>query len=250
MFSAESNSGISVSRRRSDALALVFALLFPSALTYVYFDLLADQCPAVQQTVYTVGKAVQFLFPIAWVVYTSGMRRPWARRTARGLLLGILFGLVVLTAMLVLYHGWLKPAGLLEEPGRQIRAKILGLGIDSFWKYAALGVFYSVCHSFLEEYYWRWFVYGRMRRHTSWSVAMLVSSLGFMAHHVILLKTYFGWASPATYFFSLSVAVGGAVWAWLYERSGSLGGPWLSHLLVDAGIFLIGFDLARGLLAP
>ena len=31
--------------------------------------------------------------------------------------------------------------------------------------------------------------------------------------------------------------------AWLYRRSGSLVGPWLSHLLVDAGIMVIGYDL-------
>ena len=47
---------------------------------------------------------------------------------------------------------------------------------------------------------------------------------------------------------SAAVAIGGAFWAWLYERSGSLVGPWMSHLLVDAGIFLVGFDLVRGML--
>ena len=44
-------------------------------------------------------------------------------------------------------------------------------------------------------------------------------------------------------FFSASVAIGGAVWAWLYDRSGSLLGPWLSHILIDAAIFIIGYDL-------
>ena len=37
--------------------------------------------------------------------------------------------------------------------------------------------------------------------------------------------------------------LGLAVW-----RSGSLAGPWLSHLVVDAAIFLVGYDLARDLL--
>jgi uncharacterized protein len=44
---------------------------------------------------------------------------------------------------------------------------------------------------------------------------------------------------------SAGVAVGGAFWAWLYERTGSIFGPWLSHLLIDAGIFWIGYDLIR-----
>ena len=45
-----------------------------------------------------------------------------------------------------------------------------------------------------------------------------------------------------------SIAAGGAVWAWIYERTGSLYGPWLSHLVVDAGIFIIGYDIAATLL--
>jgi membrane protease YdiL (CAAX protease family) len=43
--------------------------------------------------------------------------------------------------------------------------------------------------------------------------------------------------------FSLSVAGGGVVWAWLYERTGSIYPAWVSHLLVDAGLFVIGYDL-------
>jgi membrane protease YdiL (CAAX protease family) len=78
--------------------------------------------------------------------------------------------------------------------------------------------------------------------------AIIVSSVGFMAHHVIVLSVYFGWFSPASVFFSLAVAVGGATWAWIYYRSGSLVGPWASHLLVDVGIFVVGFDLVRPLL--
>jgi len=41
------------------------------------------------------------------------------------------------------------------------------------------------------------------------------------------------------------VGAGGAFWAWLYHRSGALAGPWLGHLLADAAIFTIGFDLLR-----
>ena len=43
---------------------------------------------------------------------------------------------------------------------------------------------------------------------------------------------------------SLCVAVGGAAWAAVYQRSGSLLGPWLSHLIVDAAIMAVGYDLA------
>ncbi len=69
-----------------------------------------------------------------------------------------------------------------------------------------------------------------------------------MAHHVLVLGRFFGFANWATYLFAACVAVGGAVWAWLYERTGSLVGPWASHLLVDAAIFAVGFDIVRAIL--
>jgi membrane protease YdiL (CAAX protease family) len=149
--------------------------------------------------------------------------------------------------MLGLYHGVFKPAGWLDQANGAIREKVVGLELDTVWKYAAVGFFYALCHSLMEEYYWRWFVFGRLRQVRGFAAAVGISSLGFMAHHVILLATFFGWASPWAYLFSISVALGGAFWAWLYERDGSLYGPWVSHLFVDAAIFLIGYDICRDL---
>jgi membrane protease YdiL (CAAX protease family) len=37
--------------------------------------------------------------------------------------------------------------------------------------------------------------------------------------------------------------VGGIFWAWLYSRSESIYPTWVSHMFIDIGIFVIGFDL-------
>ena len=67
-----------------------------------------------------------------------------------------------------------------------------------------------------------------------------------MAHHVIVLAVLF----PGIWQFftlalplSLCVGVGGAVWCWLYQRTGSLYAPWISHMLIDAAIMFIGYDM-------
>ena len=49
----------------------------------------------------------------------------------------------------------------------------------------------------------------------------------------------------ATFLLALAVAAGGALWAWLYHRSGALYGPWLSHACADAGLMAIGYVLWR-----
>ena len=228
---------------------LGFALLFPTLLTWAYFVLLAGWPAGVQQAVYSVGKLIQFSFPVVWVFVLFRVKPTWRLPGTKGVGVGLGFGGFVLVAMLLLYSDWLQPAGYLSGLDEQVIQKVKDLGIDSVWKYAATGVFYALAHSLLEEYYWRWFVYGQLQPRTGTSAAILISSLGFMTHHVILLATFFGWSSPMTYLFSLGVAIGGTVWAWLYGWSRSLLGPWLSHLLIDAAIFLIGYDLTRHLLA-
>jgi membrane protease YdiL (CAAX protease family) len=240
--------------RRLVVVGVLFGLFFPTLLTWVYFVLLAQSTPSLQQATYTVGKAIQFGFPVVWVLLVRQQRFERRARSPRrtgsmsrtsGIAWGLAFGASVFICSLAAYHGGLKSSGLLEHAGEAVAARLAAFGIRSVGFYLAVGVFYSLCHSFLEEYYWRWFVFGQLRQLVPWPVAILVSSLGFMSHHVLVLATYFGWLSGATWGFSLAVALGGVFWAWLYQRSDSLVGPWLSHLLIDAAIFTIGFNLAN-----
>jgi len=145
-----------------------------------------------------------------------------------------------------LFDRVLRDAAAFSGAAALIHEKIGGFGIDSACKYAVLAGFYSLFHSLLEEYYWRWFVFRQLRRLVPLWPAVLISALGFMGHHVVVLGEFFRETPWLAWLFALAVAVGGVFWAWLYERTGSLFGPWLSHLLIDAGIFWIGYDLVRG----
>lgn len=235
----------STTGNRSRTYAIIFALVFPTLLTYVYFVHLADRSSGMQQSVYSVGKILQFVFPLAWV-YCCHRRRFAQRSDSRaGLIEGVAFGAIVAGAMLAIYALVLRPQGFFEGPDEAVWDKVQGMGLDTTWKFAAAAIFYSLIHSLLEEYYWRWFVFGELRSLVRVGAAIAISSLGFMAHHVIVLGTYLGWQSPATYLFSLAIAIGGAVWAWMYHRSGTLYAAWVGHLLVDAAIFAIGYDLIR-----
>ena len=231
-----------------EGAALIYALVIPSIVTLLYFVVLVGQPAALVQTVYLLLKVLQFGFPAVWVFLVVGEKPRLTKPKLDGLLFGGAFGLVIACAMIALALLVLKPTGFLDGPIEAIKAKLLDLGIDSLVKYIALSIFYCLAHSLMEEYYWRWFVFKRLRARMSMTNAILISSLGFMAHHVIVLAIYFGWTSPATYLLSACVAIGGAVWAWIYERTGSLYATWLSHLLIDGGIFTLGFVLARDVL--
>ena len=237
-----------ITARRMEPWILVVAMAFPTVLTWTYFVWLSSYATGIQQSVYLAGKALQFALPLLWTVAILRERIPWSAPRTTGMITSAAFGMLVFVAMWGLYHGVLKNGPWFAGPAEVAREKIAGLGLNSLPAYIAVGVFYSLCHSGLEEYYWRWFIFGRMQTRTGEVTAIVVSSLAFMAHHVVLLATYFGWSSPITYLFSFGVGFGGAVWALIYSRSQSLYGPWLSHCLVDAAIFLVGYDLARDIL--
>jgi membrane protease YdiL (CAAX protease family) len=227
-------------------LAVGLALVLPSLLAWLGFVTLAGsgQASAGQQLVYSLGKVVQFSLPLL-VLFLLDRRRPSLPASLwSGVGIGLGFGLAVAGAMLALYFGVLRNTTLFADTPRQVQQKLRELNLETSARFLILAVFLSAVHSFLEEYYWRWFVFGRLRQLVPWGIALVVSGLAFMAHHVIILAVYLpGWFWAGVLPFSLGIAVGGWVWAWLYDRTGSLLGPWISHLIVDATIFVIGWDL-------
>jgi uncharacterized protein len=228
--------------KRSWLGLVAVAMVLPSLLTWLYFVALRSHPAGLQQAVYTVGKTIQFGLPLAGLLFLRMPGCPWFRRSWAGVGSGLVFGGLVFGLILVGYQYW--PS--LAPVGAEIQDRLARIGIADRWQYAALAAFYAALHSFLEEYYWRWFVFGQLRRWLRPVSAAVLSSLAFAAHHVIVLGCYFGASSPSTALFSLGVAMGGAAWCGIYHRSNSLLGPWLSHAIVDAAIFAVGYQMVRG----
>jgi membrane protease YdiL (CAAX protease family) len=228
---------------------VVFAMIYPTLTAWFYFVLLAppsDTLPPgwLPLTAYAAGKVVQFGLPLFWVFGLERSTFVISRPRADGLAWGIGFGFLVMLAMFVLYFWGLRGSALFEQTPAKIAAKLELFHAATPARFLLLAVFLSVIHSFLEEYYWRWFVFGELRKISAPPLAVLLSSLAFMGHHVIILSVYFpGRFLTLAVPFSLCIAVGGAVWAIIYERSGSLVAPWISHMLVDAGIFVVGYNM-------
>lgn len=233
-------------RWQCEGPALLFALLFPTFATWLYFVEFAGNGEAMRW-LYGIGKVIQFAMPLCWVVLIQRIPPRLGLPSIRGAWPGILTGTLIVGGLAALYLGLLRDSALLRNTPRLIWEQIAAVGITTPAGFLGMALFLAVIHSFLEEYYWRWFVFGQLRRVWPFAPAAAVAGIGFASHHVIVLARYL----PPTHFwtatllFSACVAAGGIIWAWLYERSGSLLGPWLSHLLVDTGLMLLGFDLCR-----
>jgi membrane protease YdiL (CAAX protease family) len=227
-------------------IVLAIAVSLPTAVTWFYFVALDGADKHLQQGAYSVGKTIQFALPIAWLILLQKQFPKWPKPTARGLLTGGLLGLAIAASMLALYFYALKPSAIFAAPAAAVRLKVQSMGIRSPAAFIALGLFYSLFHSLLEEYYWRWFVFRQLRHVMAVWPAIVISAIGFTLHHVIVLSIYFGIALWLVVLLSSGVAIGGAFWAWLFNRSDSVFDTWFSHLLIDAGIFFgVGFELLR-----
>lgn len=227
---------------------LAFALIYPTLLAWVYFLGLpgVEGANALLQFAYAGGKTFQLLLPVL-IYFLVERRLPLPGRPRfGGLWPGLVFSAIVFAGMMTIYFFWLKRTPLFEGTAEQVSKKLTEFGLATPALYLVFGVFVSLPHALLEEYYWRWFVYGRLRKHVSVKTAMLLSSLGFMAHHVIVLAVYLpGYFWIGVVPLSLCIAAGGAFWAWLYERYGTIYSAWISHSLIDMAIFVIGYDLLR-----
>jgi membrane protease YdiL (CAAX protease family) len=228
---------------------IILGLALPTLITWVYFDLLSNADSIYQKTSYAIGKGSQFL--LLSVVVAVWLRKELFNDLLKscsslylriGFISGTLIGFIIVGA----YFAVLIPLGLLDTVSAQAKEKLSELGADSPAVLLLISGFYALIHSGLEEIYWRSFVFRELAKRIPPALAVLVSSIGFMAHHVIVLAKYFGYQSPMTYICSLGVAMGGVWWAWLALRSNSLLPGWISHAIVDAAIFGVGYLLVFG----
>ncbi|MFQ5720239.1 MAG: type II CAAX prenyl endopeptidase Rce1 family protein, partial [Acidobacteriota bacterium] len=164
-----------------------------------------------------------------------------------GLLAGLGSGAFMAAGLAGLYLLALRGGPLLADAAPRVADRVTAIGAGTPVRFLLLTLFLSGLHSLLEEYYWRWFVFGRLQRRLGRVSSVALSSLAFTAHHVIVLHAF---AGPdhvtATACLSAAVAAAGALWALLYVRYATLAPSWLSHLLVDVAIMAIGYDLVFG----
>lgn len=235
---------------KRDLAAIVFASLMPLVMAWLGFVVMGGDADRQGWLgmIYGAGKLVQFPFPVVYILLTNPEMLRRMSFGLAGLGLGVGFGLLVDAAMVGVYLAVLHDVLVAGGTPAKIFAVLEGFHLATPLGFLFVGLFFCVVHSLLEEYYWRWFVFGMMRKWMPVAPAIARSSIAFMLHHIVILYVYF----PGRFWtlampFSIGVGIGGAVWAWIYHRTGSLLGPWMSHLLIDAGIFVVGYDLLRGM---
>ena len=228
-------------RRRTLALLLIVAIA-PSLGTLAALWWWPG---SVGSVVYGVCKVLLYGVPavIAWRTVSrarvvegirAGVRPP---AIAWGVGSGLVIGVVILAAWYGYFQGRLDLAALKEV--------VEANGLADPLRFWAVAIWFSFGNALLEEFVFRWFVDSRLQRlGLPVGLAIPISALIFTAHHVLVLMAYFPLVE--TLFLSLGVFIGGVLWSWLLRRHDSLVPGWISHMLVDLAVFLVGASMLFG----
>jgi membrane protease YdiL (CAAX protease family) len=234
------------SRERIRLGLLVVALVYPTVAAWLYF-VAFGQHPQMRW-LYLGAKVVQALLPvIAWLalrVEPPRLRAP-TPGGRRGVLAGLATGAAMAGAVLLVWASPLAGWSAFEPVAREVWERLEVLHAATPARYLVMAALLSVAHSLFEEVYWRWFALGELSRRLPPGAALAVGSLAFASHHWIVIDSFLAGAHrwTATLPLTLAVAVGGAVWGWLYQRHGALLPAWLSHLIADVAILAVGYQL-------
>ena len=223
---------------------IVLAAVAPTLATVLYLH--ATDSTSLIQILYFASKALIFSFPAAWWLIVKRRTRAAdfnSRELAEGkravqadIALGVGSGALIGASLWCMYLLMFK--GVIDADVLAERVRQFGM-YEHFLLYM---MFLAIINSGLEEYYWRWFVFGRLRAKIGAPAAVVLSSLAFATHHFVALHEFLDSAWLAA-LFSVGIAIGGAVWALHYHRTGRLWGVWVSHCIVDAAVLSIGYYL-------
>ncbi|MGK0469321.1 MAG: membrane protease YdiL (CAAX protease family) [Clostridium sp.] len=149
-----------------------------------------------------------------------------------GFLFGILSFLIILIAYYIL-RNVIDLQSISED--LQNKSKITA---SSF---IFVGLYITLGNSFLEEYFFRGFIFLNLYEHNSKKFAYIYSSLLFGLYHIGIFKAWFNIELVGLALLGL-IAVG-FIFNWLDTESENFINSWVVHIFADSAIILIGLRM-------
>ena len=191
--------------------------------------------------IFVACKFWMVLLPVVWLKFVDRGPLSWSPPKLGGFRVGAVLGLAIATVIFAAYAIALHLGAIHPE---KIADRAAQTGLNHLSAYIGSAVWWVTFNSLMEEYVWRWFVFRKFEALLGGNSGVIAAALAFTAHHVIVLAAQFNWRIALLG--SLGVFIGGAAWSWLYLRYRSIWPGYVSHAIVDAAIFVVGYWLIFG----
>ncbi|WP_317856250.1 type II CAAX endopeptidase family protein [Chakrabartyella piscis] len=181
-----------------------------------------------------VKAPIFFLVPILYSIFYKDFK-PFAflKPKKDGLLFAFLLGIGIYIIVLGFY---LIASSFADLSGVKISLEN-NLGINKN-NLIYIGLYVSICNSFLEEWFFRGFVFHGFRK-TSRKAAYLVSSLSFAVYHIAIMDGMFGFGILLLTL--LGLFVGGTIFNYLNEKHRNIYASWFCHSFANFAMNTIGY---------
>lgn len=150
--------------------------------------------------------------------------------------MGFLFGILSFVIVLIAYY-ILRDAINLQGISMELQQKS-NITASSF---IFVGLYITLGNSFLEEYFFRGFIFLNLYELKSKKFAYIYSSLLFALYHIGIFKTWFNIELVGLALIGLITV--GFIFCWLDTKSKNFINSWIVHILADSAVILIGLKM-------
>lgn len=230
---------VDASRARRNAFLVLLLTVPVSTIGVVISTVIAPG--SIGQGIFSVMKLWLLGVPIYWSLKVDRQKLRLPKPTLGQIGWGIAIGLLMFGAILGAYGLF----GTQWIDLTEIRAKATEVGIVSPLVLLGGAVYWCLVNSFIEEAVWRSFIFRKWAVLVPASAAVWLMGLCFTLHHTVALWVYTQ-DVRATVVGSFGVFSASVIWSICYRRSNSLWPGYISHILADVAIAIVGYDLLFG----
>lgn len=202
-----------------------------------------EQILLVDYLVKTLSKVVLFtLIPFGYIKFIkkSSLKEAINHKKIdiKHLKMGFLFGAISFLVVLVAYY-LLQDMIDLESIANEMQNK----SKITPGNFILVGLYVTFGNSFLEEFFFRGFIFLNLYKLGNKKIAYVYSSLLFGLYHMAIFKTWFNiWLIGLAL---LGLIIIGLIFNWLDTKSDNFINSWVVHILADSAIILIGLKMFR-----
>jgi len=202
-----------------------------------------EQLLAVNYFVKTLVKIV--LFTVLPYIYIRYIEKTSVRESLnlkrlhrRDLKIGVVFGIASFLIVLITYY-FLND--LIDVEG--IVYELENKSNITPRNFIIIGLYITFGNSFLEEFFFRGFIFLNLYKLKGRTTAYVYSSLLFALYHIAIFMTWFNiWLIGLALF---GLVIIGFIFNWLNTKSNNFFNSWIVHIFADVSIILIGLRMFK-----